>query len=203
MRTQSLLTCIGTLFVLLWATEGVRGQMFGNRQMGRPLSRQASPGMAQSQEDVGTLQGNERFIRQNRRPTDFVGPDLRELQRFIGILQATPRGRVAPMTEGLRRRVDRSASLNEPLAPAPRGQMYSPRLEVDFTEAEAAAGSLESNVLDTLARSQMSGTSRIAVWWQGGRPSCGVRSLPQRTATLQRFYWLLSRESLRSVTSWW
>ncbi len=187
MRIRSLITLLGALLVLGGATDGAWGQMFGNRQTGSPLTRQAPPGFGQDQENVGTLQGNERFIRRNRRATDFVGPDLRELQRFIGILQATPRGRVAPTTDELRRRVDRSESINQPLAPAPRGQMYSPRLEIDFTAAQLEPGSLASNALDTLARSpQLSGTSRIAVWvadrtaiLQGEVPSAEDRDLAE------------------------
>ena len=118
------------------------------RQMGRPLSRQTPPGFDQTQEDVGTLQGNERFIRRNRRPTDFVGPDLRELQRFIGILQATPRGPVTPDHRGSaasRRSFGdhESATASEPdrpdvLSPVWRSISVLPRLP-------RQPGSLESN----------------------------------------------------------
>ncbi len=169
MRIQRLLTDVSFLIILggtalVWTPDCAWAQMFGNRQVGRPLARQNPPGFEQSMEDVGTLQGNERFLRQNRRATDFVGPDLRELQRFIGALQATARGRVAPAMEGLRRRVDRSDTINQPLPPAPRGQMYNPQLVVDFTEFAPSQSSLESSALDTLARSpRMSGSSRIAV----------------------------------------
>ena len=170
MHIKTSTTTLTGLLVVALAADTASAQMFGARQVGRPLSRQTPPGFNQTQEDVGTLQGNERFIRRNRRPTDFVGPDLRELQRFIGILQATPRGPVTPATEGLRRRVDRSESMNQPLPVNPTGQMYYPQLEIDVSIAEIVPqpGSLESNALDTLARSpQMSGSSRIAVSMEG------------------------------------
>ncbi len=92
--------------------------MFGRRQVGRPIARRTPPGQTLEQEDVGSLQGNERFLRTNRRPTDFVGPDMRELQRFIGSLQATMRAQNSALQE-IRRRVDRSETMNQPLPPAP------------------------------------------------------------------------------------
>ncbi len=174
MRLGKLVTILSTVLVVGMLGDIASAQMFGRRQLGRPLSRQAPPGFGQTQEEVGTLQGNERYIRGNRSPTDFVGPDVREMQRFVGSVQGTTRGRVTPMTEGLRRRVDRSASINQPLAPTPKSQMYLPRLDVDFSEVGLGKDYLESSALDTLARSpQMSGSSHIAV------------SVAGRTAILQ------------------
>jgi len=147
---------------------GALGQLFGPRRLGQSLARRPGPGAVQTQEDVGSLQGNERFLRQNRRPTDFVGPDIRELQRFIGVLQGRVRGQVPSSTEGLRRRVDRSATMNQPLAPPPKGIPYYPRLDVNIEVPAPRTELLEQSALDTLARSpQMSATSRIEVWVEG------------------------------------
>jgi hypothetical protein len=170
------ISALGAL-VLVLATEvdTAHGQMFGARSVGQPLARRPGAGTAQTQQDVGTLQGNERFLRQNRRATDFVGNDVRELQRFVGALQARTLGQVTPTTQGLRRRVDRSESVNQPLGPARRGTMYNPRLDISF-EAPPVPESLrpDRRALDILVRSpQMSGPSRIAV------------SLEGRTAILQ------------------
>ena len=65
--------------------------------MGESLSAQTPAGASQDLEDVGTLQGTERYLRKNRRPTDFVGPDLREPRRYVGALQARARGTVTPL----------------------------------------------------------------------------------------------------------
>lgn len=145
------------------------GQMFGQRQLGRPLSRQSSPGLADVQEQAGTLTGRERFLRQNRRPDDFVGPTLDDLQRFVGVLQATMRGETTSAVEGIRRRVDRSATINTPVQPAPRGGMYYPRIELGEGFAELkATESVSLSALDTLSRSpHISGSSRIAVLVEG------------------------------------
>ena len=162
---------IAGMAVAVLLCNSATAQMFGNRQVGRPLTRQSQPGFDQEQEDVGSLQGNERFLRKNRRPTDFVGPDLRELQRFIGILQASARGQATSATQGIRRRVDRSETVNQPLPAVPRGAMYHPQVDIDYATLEVIPpepGSLESNALDTLARStQLSGSSRIAVLVEG------------------------------------
>jgi hypothetical protein len=153
---------------LLVLTADARGQSSGSR-LGQALSAQSPAGASQDMQDVGTLQGNERYLRKNRRPTDFVGSDSRESRRYVGVLQGRARGTVTPTTEGLTRRVDRSESLNQPLSPTRRGTAYHPRLEISF-EASALAGAdpPARRALDTLARSpQMSGPSRIAVSMAG------------------------------------
>lgn len=165
-------TTVLSLIVAVVLAETASAQMFGNRQLGRPLRRQPTPGFDQNQEEVGTLQGNERFLRRNRRPTDFVGPDLRELDRFVGLIQATIRNETQSAVQEIRRRVDRSATVNEPLAPvAPRGEMYNPQIDVNVSYLEASAldqNAVASNALATLARTpQLSGSSRIAVSMAG------------------------------------
>jgi hypothetical protein len=151
--------------------------------------------MGLDQEDVGSLQGNERFLRQNRSPLDFVGPDIRELDRFIGLLQASIRGQTQSATEDVRRRVDRSATMNQPLDPTPRrGTLYNPRLEVQVSTSLSPVppSAAEVGALETLVRApQLSGSSRISVLvadrtaiLQGVVPSARDRDL---AATLLAF----------------
>ncbi len=122
----------------------------------------------------GEMLGNERFLRDNRRPTDFVGRDFRDMVRFIGNLQSRLNAQVTPSTQGIRRRVDRSATINEPLTAAPPSRPYNPRLSIQLPLTSVNGKLLENNVLDLLANSdQMSGSSRIEV------------SVAGRTATLQ------------------
>jgi hypothetical protein len=154
----------------VWAgAELAEAQMFGARSVGRPLARRPGPGALEEQVDVGTLQGNERYLRQNRSALDFVGRDVAEMPRFLGVLQARTRGQIPASTQGLTRRVDRSESINQPLLPARRGTLYPPRLDLTLD----TSGSSDSTVsgqqaLETLIRSpQLAGTSRIEVWVEG------------------------------------
>lgn len=165
------ITAVG-VFVLVLAegADTAHGQMFGARSVGQPLARRPLPGASLEQEDVGTLQGNERFLRQNRRASDFVGTDIRDIQRFVGALQARAlRQQLLSSTQGLTRRVDRSESVNQPLPPVPRGTPYYPRLELSFAAAPVPDTRVPARqALETLARSpQLSGPNRIAVWMEG------------------------------------
>ncbi|MBM4092004.1 MAG: BON domain-containing protein [Planctomycetes bacterium] len=159
---------LGVLVVCaVLAVDSASAQLFGARRLGDPVSRRPGPGSAAAaQDDVGTLQGHERFLRRNRRPTDFVGTDLRDLQRFIGQLQASVRGGGLDTTEGLRERVDRSTTINQPLAPLARGTMYHPRLTIDvgFDVTPATNGLAERRILDQLVDiPRLSGACRIEV----------------------------------------
>lgn len=142
-----------------------QAQMFGERTLGRPLSIQEG---AAEMESAGTLTGRERFLRENRPATAFVGPDIRELQRFIGALQAQVRGQVQPSTQGLGRRVDRSAEINQPLGPAPAGTPYNPELVVSYPAPTVSPPEFEERILNLLAESpRISESSRVAVLVEG------------------------------------
>lgn len=158
---------VAVVWCVLWAgTELAEAQMFGARSVGRPLARRPGPGALEEQADVGTLQGSERFLRQNRSALDFVGRDIVDVPRYVGLLQARTRGQIPATTQGLTRRVDRSESINQPLLPARRGTIYPPRLEISMDESLLSRDSTSSGqqALETLIRSpQLAGTSRIGV----------------------------------------
>jgi hypothetical protein len=159
-------TVAAVVWCVLWAgADQVQAQMFGSRSVGRPLARRPGPGALEEQADVGTLQGNERYLRQNRTALDFVGRDIAEMPRFLGLLQARTRGLIPASTQGLTRRVDRSDSINQPLLPARRGTMYPPRLDLTlemFLSPDSTVAGQQA--LETLVRSpQLAGTSRIEV----------------------------------------
>jgi hypothetical protein len=154
-------------WVLVFLPATADAQMFGTG--GGNVDRPAvGTGAMQDLESVGRLTGRERFLRQNRRPFDFVGPSVLDLERFIGAIQArAPRTPVPPTTEGLRRRIDRTEAVNTPLPPLPRGNQYYPRLEITALTAPSPAGGPNPNALETLVRStQLSETSRIVVWME-------------------------------------
>lgn len=113
------------------------GQLFGERSTGQPLqgprpqrtAAQARGPAAQAAEvDVGTLQGSERFLRDNRARGAFVGSDRRSLGGFVGSEQALGTGRVPAATESLSEPTDASQRINRPLPRLPDGVMYYPRL---------------------------------------------------------------------------
>lgn len=134
--------------------EPVEGQMFGQRSMGQPMSRQSRPGSGQLPSlgqgmlpgmmpgmggampgqgggaPQGIVQGQERFLRGNRNPSAFVGSDRRDQQGFVGSEQSIGAGgRVATATEGLR--VESSRARNRPLSAKSTRGMYPPRLVLD------------------------------------------------------------------------
>jgi hypothetical protein len=160
------------LLVVVFLADGpVQAQMFGPRSLGEPLARQKGYSQFKT---AGTLQWNERFIRSNRDITDFVGPDTRELRGFVGNIQGRSRGQVATMIQGLRRRVDRSTAINQPLDPSPSTGIYPPEVVLGFTPT--ATNRLQvAEVLTERLRSapQIPASSRFAV------------SVVGRTATLR------------------
>ena len=76
---------------------GMGGSGMGGSGMGGNLSQ----GTNTSSGGAGMLQGNERFLRQNRRPGEFVGTDLQNRRHFIGSQQGKATGRAQPSTTGL------------------------------------------------------------------------------------------------------
>jgi hypothetical protein len=100
--------------------------MFGNRNLGNPLTKRANPGV-----DTGTISGNERFIRGNRGRNNFVGSDVRDLAGFVGALQATTNAAPPPPPSAVD--LESAASrINRPITRRPRNVMYSPRLAIGF-----------------------------------------------------------------------
>ena len=129
-------TLIGIIAFVATALMGemvAEAQLFGSRSMGRPFqSRRATPQLpTDAAEAAGTLQGNERFLRENRSPRAFVGADRSSLQGFVGSSQAIGVGRVQAATETLTPPPDRSDRINRPLPKLPANGMYYPRLVLD------------------------------------------------------------------------
>jgi hypothetical protein len=136
------------LLLIAWPVEGL-AQMFGQRTLGRPLSRRAPTGpTTQSQEDVGQLQGTERFLRGNRSLQDFVGADTRERGGFVGEQAAAASGAVVSAVRDLRPR--REMNLNQPLRASRSSQLYHPRLRVDFSFDRLSGEQLGARIRDQL-----------------------------------------------------
>lgn len=100
---------------------------------------------AQLNQEAGSLSGRERFLRANRRASDFVGGDSRDNVGFVG---ATESGRRATPTRIEAQTTDRSASINRPAPVAQAGRIYPPRLTVAF--AVSAASGIAPSTLDRI-----------------------------------------------------
>jgi hypothetical protein len=113
-------------------------QLFGERSLGGPIQgRRNARAAAAPAAEAGTLQGNERFLRDNRSRNAFVGSDRRSLQGFVGSGQAIGVGRVQAATETLTPPPDPSRRLNRPYPKLTADQMYFPRLVFDAGEVSA------------------------------------------------------------------
>ena len=135
--------CLG-LFAVCASPRDAQAQLFGERNFGKPLSVRPKPGTT-----VGAVGGTERFVRGNRRPSDFIGIDSTDPRAFVGSQRGTATGQVRAATEDLRPQRDvNPAQLNPALPPRRRGQMYLPRLELGFRVIPRPEERLET----TLAR---------------------------------------------------
>ena len=95
-RIVVLLTAIACVAVL---AETSRAQLFGgNRSLGSPVGRRAGSG---NHAEVGTIRGNERFVRGNRDRKSFVGADSTDSQEFTGMQQASGSTRVRSTLSGM------------------------------------------------------------------------------------------------------
>lgn len=130
MRTSLCAAAIAILF-LTGAVDEARAQMFGSRSLGNS-SLGPRPGPGSLGENSGTISGTERYLRGNRRRGAFIGTDSRDPRGFVGSLEGTATGNVAPTTVGLRTPPPITSSVNQPRTPRRQADMYDPKLEVGF-----------------------------------------------------------------------
>jgi hypothetical protein len=118
------------------------GQMFGGRQVGRPIDRQPGPGS--NQQGMGDmtlgspLEGTERFIRGARDAGDFVGTTLDEAQTFVGQVAAGAQTvdvepAFIPVLQP-----DMARVLNRPIRIRSPNSLMEPRLQIAFGFAPEA-----------------------------------------------------------------
>jgi hypothetical protein len=122
--------------------------MFGQRELGGFLSRRNSPGAMNNPAEAmvhnsGALTGTERFLRGNRRVTDFIGTDTGDARDFVGVTQA--RQRILPPAAASVREpnlpeVNREANEgNAASQPYPPVLVLGPELTTPRTTAVASA----------------------------------------------------------------
>lgn len=168
------------LLALAGGSQVAEAQLFGQRNLGTPLSRRPKPGT-----DVGAASGSERYIRGNRDKADFVGSDSRDPATFVGVAGGTTAGSVATAVEGIRPRQFNNARMNPVLPQRRTNQMYEPRLEIGFPVQERPSASTMarlSQVLQTpdgrFDRVEVHVTNRVATL-KGNVDSPADRSLAE------------------------
>lgn len=119
----------GVVFVQTWLALPVVGQMFGNRRTGEPLSSHVGGGPMSG----GTLQGNERFLRGNRNPSDFIGMGSADAGGFVGqVNAANPANANIVLLQPSPPRPNRSPQVNRPIRTRRPNTLHEPVLIPGF-----------------------------------------------------------------------
>lgn len=184
--TPRLLLIVVTVFVSSLPAAGALGQLFGDRTLGRSVSRQATPSAASrttSARPVGRTTGNNtpgaqaagestgslisadaRFVRGNRSAADFVGSDTGETQAFVGRAQGVAAEEIRSAVDELEVELAPDANQTAGAVRPPRVPMYAPRLRIDFGFAPQAASEVSAALTRRLQAAPFrAGTSPIAV----------------------------------------
>ncbi len=158
-----------------FSSESAMAQLFGNRSLGQPLqpaqplrgsgSVEAQPnnffanngfppfGFPQPQpapqagNNTGAgIRGSERFLRNSRTPSAFVGSDRRD--HLVGLWGANKRSeRTSPRRHRISARTGLSKGTHNPPIPAlSKKGMYYPRLELDEAEEELPSPTLPKSI---------------------------------------------------------
>ena len=131
-------------------------QLFGRRNLGGSISRRSIRG---SQTNV--VSGAERFIRGNRRRSNFVGSDPR---RFVGAQFGEPIGRSrGPVSQS--RKTQARRIVNPPYPALQKNGPYEPRLEIAF-ESQSTNSTVTSALtsrLESLQGLQRLGSISVSV----------------------------------------
>ena len=125
------------LLLLVGFADNVTAQMFSGgatraslseRLRSRQRSRRGTG--PEASENIGDVEGSERFVRGNRSAADFVGADLLDQSTFVGAGEVDITQDVRTAVEDLR--PTRERDLNERMRESRGKQMYLPRLRVNF-----------------------------------------------------------------------
>ncbi len=136
------------ILIALSDVQIANAQLFGQRNLGESLSRRARPGSSGG-EGAGELRGNERFVRGNRSARDFVGSDMADTGRFVGVQQGRSRGTIRSAITNLR--PPRDQNVNQPQARrTPPTLPYAPRLQLGFVAPALAPGVVAEGISERL-----------------------------------------------------
>ena len=172
-----------TLVAVPAAAGKARAQLFGNRPVRSTPLRRARPGM----DDVGTVTGNERFVRGNRRGTDFVGTDSRDRRDFVGMQQGDTSGQIRSAITGLRPRSGPDANRTQRQPARRRTEMYDPRLKVNFAFSQRPSQQIASDLIRRLESSlAIDQTGWIEVSLEGEKATLRGEVASERDRALAR-----------------
>lgn len=184
--TPRLVLIVATVFVSSLPAAGALGQLFGDRTLGRSVSRQATPSAASrttsarpagrttgssapgaqaAGEGIGSLISEDaRFVRGNRSAADFVGVDAGETQTFVGRAQGVLAEEIRSAVDELEVELAPDANQTAGAARPARVSMYAPRLRIDFGFTPQAANEVSAALTRRLQSVPFrAGTSPIAV----------------------------------------
>jgi osmotically-inducible protein OsmY len=170
-------------------TQNVQAQLFGATARRGAAARRAASVGAHAQ--VGSIRGNERFVRGNRQATDFIGTDTRDPRDFVGSAGSAS-GEVQAATEGLR--IESAAEANEVVRSATqvRSAIYDPRLRVGFDFTPPSPEAMASRLADRLEGSPLPGLSGpVSVSVEGRTVTLGGEVASEHDRTLAGLLLLL------------
>jgi len=175
---RSLFSSLLVAGVILAWTDPAQAQLFGKRDLGtsptaiRDRMGKSTTSAADATSGT-TLNGNERFIRGNRKKDQVVGAGSKETRSFVGLEQASKPAEVKSAVTDLK--VETSPDANREGQPlVPKITMYEPRLALGFDHALGPAQERSISLRGRLAVSQ-------SIQWAG---PCEV-IVEGRTATLR------------------
>ena len=141
----------------------VEAQMFSSRG-GGGLGQSAA---GKETGGVGTVNFNERFIRGNRKPGNFVGGDSKDRRGFVGSQQGGQSGRVRPTITPVHSSAP-DANHTAPAAGHSRSGVYEPRLSIAFDVTRPSEQAVAQGLArQLLASPEFHSTSRIEVSVEG------------------------------------
>lgn len=142
------------LILLIADASVVQAQLFGQRTLGRPLSREPrrAASMPEVNADTGPVTGSERFIRGNRDRTSFVGADQGETQSFVGSQQGSTSGVIVSSTAGIEPPSDRSDEINQEIKAPTSKKMYLPKIVLSSDFISTSSQTAENRFTDQLGR---------------------------------------------------
>ena len=133
------------MLVLLSSVTPANAQLFGQRKLGQPLTRQPRAGIApNTTAAAGEITGTERFVRGNRDKSSFVGADQTDSRAFVGNQQGSMGGTIISSTAGIAPAPDRSAEINQAIEIPPAKTMYLPKIIIG-TDIIDQNGSLDNH----------------------------------------------------------
>ncbi len=130
----------------------VHAQMFGSQaRRGLASAKLGASGSSTDEMAGSVLHGNERFVRGNRRASDFVGSDVRDRKGFVGAQGGGTTRTVAPAVTAARLARPRRAT-NAPVPAINRATgTYQPRVAIGFETPQGAPDAISATVARQLA----------------------------------------------------